>query len=97
MNIDGPDLASPANTRLVWLTVTGGRMVYLGGPSGPRRRRGLYLHDPPPGYRPPKQRIPEEEQRRRVGRDRVLIQAATVVLVITATAFLALIIVLIAR
>jgi hypothetical protein len=59
--------------------------------------RPIVLHDPPPGYRPPKQRIPEEEQRRRVGRDRVLIQAATVVLVITATAFLALIIVLIAR
>jgi len=27
-------------------------MVYLGGPIGPRRRRGIYLHDPPPGYHP---------------------------------------------
>ena len=23
-------------------------MAYLGGPIGPRRRRGIYLHDPPP-------------------------------------------------
>jgi hypothetical protein len=66
-------------------------MVWLGPPS-----RGVprpHLHDPPyPGFRldePPK--LPLKEQQRRVRRDRFLIRVATVVLVVTAGAFLVMI------
>jgi hypothetical protein len=34
-------------------------MVWIGGP---RRRRGLYLHDPPPGYHPPRPRMPLKDR-----------------------------------
>ena len=71
-------------------------MVWLGPPS-----RGAFrprLHDAPyPGFRldePPK--VPLQEQRRRLHRDRFLIRAATVVLAVTAAAFLVIIGVLVA-
>jgi len=71
-------------------------MVWLGPPS-----RGAFrprLHDAPyPGFRldePPK--VPLEEQRRRLRRDRLLIRVAAVVLAATAVAFLVIIGVLVA-
>jgi hypothetical protein len=76
-------------------------MVWLGGP---RRRRGtppdsirsrsIYLHDAPPGYRPP--RMPEKERRREARQDYVLMRVATVVLALLAAAFLVIIVVIIA-
>jgi hypothetical protein len=73
-------------------------MVYLGGPR--RRRgtqgRGLYLHDPPPGYRPPRLRIPMKERQRKARQDWVLMRVTTVVLVLTAIAVLAIIFLMIA-
>jgi hypothetical protein len=66
-------------------------MVYLGGPR--RRRgtqgRGLYLHNPPPGYRPPRLRIPMKDRQRKARQDWVLMRVTTVVLVLTAIAVLA--------
>jgi hypothetical protein len=63
-------------------------MVYLGGP---RRRRGragtgIYLHDPPPGYRPPRQRGISRQQLRR---DAVLLRVLIVVLVLIVLALIA--------
>ena len=42
--------SSPASAHIgrVWLKAAGGIMVYLGGPIGPGRRTGIYLHDPFP-------------------------------------------------
>ncbi len=64
-------------------------MVYLGGP---RRRRGragtgIYLHDPPPGYHPPRRRGLTPKQLRQ---DAVLLRALTVVLVLVVVALIAL-------
>jgi len=59
-------------------------MVYLGGPAGPRRRRGIYLHDPPPGYHPPRPRLPLKDRQRQARQERVLIRVTTVILVPTA-------------
>lgn len=57
-------------------------MVYLGGPRGRRRRRAaLYLHDPPPGYRPPRQHLSAKEQQRNLRTDWILLRVATVVMV----------------
>ncbi len=63
-------------------------MVYLGGP---RRRkgtqgRGIYLHDPPPGYRPPRPRIPLQERQREAREDWILMRVTTVILVVVAAA-----------
>ena len=69
-------------------------MVYLGGPW--RGKRGIYLHDPPPGYRPPRPRIPLKERQREAREDRVLMRVTTVILILTATAFLILILLIIA-
>ena len=69
-------------------------MVYLGGPR--RRRSGIYLHDPPPGYHPPRPGLPLKDQQRQARQERVLMSAATVVLVLTATAVLVIISLIIA-
>ena len=64
-------------------------MVYLGGPinpRSPRRRRGIYLHDPPPGYHPPRPRLSLKDQQWQARQERVLIRVAVVVLVLTAAA-----------
>jgi hypothetical protein len=62
-------------------------MVYLGGP---RRRgalsRGLYLHDPPPGYHAPRLEIPLKDRQRKARRAWVLMRVATVVLVLVGAA-----------
>ena len=71
-------------------------MVYLGGPAGPRRRQGIYLHDPPPGYHPPRPRIPLKDQQRQARQEWVLLRVATVVLVLTAAAVLVIISLIIA-
>jgi hypothetical protein len=75
--------------------MAGGVMVWL---SGPRRGVGrVKLHDPPPGYRPPrKPRIPLKEQQRKARRDWVIMRVATVVLVLAAAAFMVIISVIIA-
>jgi len=60
-------------------------MVYLGGP---RKRRGgagpkgIYLHDPPPGYHPPRPRIPLRDRQRMARRDWELMRVITVVLIL---------------
>jgi hypothetical protein len=71
-------------------------MVYLGGP---RRRRGragtgIYLHDPPPGYHPPRRRGISRQQLRR---DAVLLRVLVVVLVGIVIALITLFSVFIAR
>lgn len=60
-------------------------MVYLNGPS--RGVSRVRLHDPPPGYRPPRSRLPLKERRRTARRDYILMRVASVVLVLTAGAF----------
>jgi hypothetical protein len=73
-------------------------MVYLGGPR--RRRgisaRGIYLHDPPPGYHPPRPRMPLRERQRQAREDWVLLRVATVVLILLAAAMAVIIVLMIA-
>lgn len=74
-------------------------MVYLGGPR--RRGRagrasGIYLHDPPPGYHPPRSRVPLKQQQRKLREDYVLMRVATVVVVLLATAFIVMMVMIIA-
>ncbi len=66
-------------------------MVYLGGPPSPRRRRGLWLHDPPPGYRPPRPRISSRQAQRQARQEYVLMRVSTVILVLVAVAVLVII------
>jgi len=63
-------------------------MVWLGGPrrgSG-RGGRPIVLHDPPPGYQPP--RMPRKFVQRQLRDDYILMRVATVVLALLAVAFL---------
>jgi hypothetical protein len=72
-------------------------MVWLGGPrvrSG--RTKAIVLHDPPPGYRPPRPRIPWPDRQRKARQDWVLMRVATVVLVLAAAAFMVMMLVIIA-
>jgi hypothetical protein len=69
-------------------------MVWLGGRRG--RGRSIVLHDPPPGYRPPRPDIPFKDRQRKARRDWVLMRVATVVLVLAAAAFMVIIFVIIA-
>ena len=73
-------------------------MVYLGGPIDPRRRRriGLYLHDPPPGYSPPRPRMPLKDRQRQAREDWILLRVLTVVLVPTVVAVLVIVSLMIA-
>jgi hypothetical protein len=69
-------------------------MVYLGGPRGRRRPitgRGIYLHDPPPGYHPPRPHVPEKDRRRLLRRESILLRVLTIVLILTAAAVVAMI------
>lgn len=69
-------------------------MVYLGP-----RWRGAFrprLHDPPPGYRPPRPRLPPRERQRKARQDWILMRATTVILVPTAVALVVIILVIIA-
>lgn len=69
-------------------------MVYLGP-----RWRGAFrprLHDPPPGYRPPRHRLPPKVRQRKARQDWILMRATTVILVPTAVALVVIILVIIA-
>jgi hypothetical protein len=67
-------------------------MAWLGGPRGKTGRRNpIVLHDPPPGYRPPRARMRQREARQ----DRLLMRVTTVVLVLAAAAFVVLMMVFI--
>lgn len=62
-------------------------MVWLGGPRrGAGRTKPIVLHDPPPGYRPPRSRIPLRDRQRKARQDWVLMRVSTVVLVLLAAA-----------
>jgi hypothetical protein len=78
-------------------------MVWLSGPRRGRlrgkqpdliRQRGIYLHDPPPGYRPP--RMSSKFRQQQLRDDYILMRVATVVLALLAVAFLVIIGVMIA-
>ena len=71
-------------------------MVWLGGPrrSWGRGPRGIYLHDPPPGYRP--RELPSKDRRRQARQDWVLMRVATVVLILVAAAFIVIMFLIIA-
>jgi hypothetical protein len=78
-------------------------MVWLSGPRRGRlrgnqpdliRQRGIYLHDPPPGYHPPTMR--SKDRQRLLRDDWILMRVTTVVLVLVATAFMVMIFVIIA-
>ena len=73
-------------------------MVWLGGPRRPgrysRRPGGIYLHDPPSGYRPPE--IPSKDRQRQARQDWLLMRAATVVLILVAVAFIVIMFLIIA-
>ena len=77
-------------------------MVWLGGPRGRgwrpgyTRARGIYLHDPPPGYHPPRPEIPLKERQRQARHDWILMRVATVVLILAAAAFMVIMIMIIA-
>ena len=74
-------------------------MVWLGGPRnrrpGTTRARGIYLHDPPPGYHPPRPEIPLKERQRQARQDWILMRVATVVLALAAAAFLVIMVLII--
>jgi hypothetical protein len=76
-------------------------MVWIGGPRRDpgdrlgRGRRGLYLHDPPPGYRPPQPR-PLKDRQRIARRDWILEHVLAVILIISAAAVILIICLIIA-
>jgi hypothetical protein len=77
-------------------------MVWLSGPRRGRlrgnqpdliRQRGIYLHDPPPGYHAPTMR--SKDRQRMLRQDWLLLRVGTVVLVLAAVAFLVIIVLMI--
>ena len=75
-------------------------MVWLGGPRGWRpgrtRIRGIYLHDPPPGYHPPRPRLSLKDRQRQARQDWILMRAATIALVLAAVVFIVIMFLIIA-
>jgi hypothetical protein len=74
-------------------------MVWIGGPPRGLRRGGvkpLVLHDPPPGYRPPRPRMPLKERQRKARQDWVLEHILAVVLIPSAVAVAVIIVLMIA-
>ena len=75
-------------------------MVWIGGPRRNDRlgrgRRGIYLHDPPPGYHPPRPGIPLRDRQRQARQERILMRAATVVLILVAVGFMVIMLLIIA-
>jgi hypothetical protein len=63
-------------------------MVYLGGPRGRNgtRSRGIYLHDPPPGYHRPRTKVPLRIRQRQAREERFLLRVTTVILVLLGAA-----------
>jgi hypothetical protein len=75
-------------------------MVWLGGP---RRRNGarglgggLFLNDPPPGYRPPRRRMPLKDRQRIARQDWILGHVLAVILIISAATVIVIICLIIA-
>jgi hypothetical protein len=64
-------------------------MVYLGGPRSRKgsRSRGIYLHDPPPGYSPPRPHIPFKVRQRKARQEYVLLRFTTVLLILLVVGF----------
>ena len=74
-------------------------MVWLSGPRGwrpGRRPRGIYLHDPPPDYHPPRPGIPLKDRQRQARQEWILMRVATVVLILGAVTFMVIMVVIIA-
>jgi hypothetical protein len=77
-------------------------MVWIGGPRRDpgdrlgRGRRGLYLHDPPPGYHPPRAEISLKERQRKVRQDWILEHILAVILISSAVAVAVIIVLMIA-
>jgi hypothetical protein len=77
-------------------------MVWIGGPRRDpqdhlgRGRRGLYLHDSPPGYRPPRPRMSLPQQQRKLRQDWLLEHILVVILVPSALVVLVIIVLMIA-
>jgi hypothetical protein len=77
-------------------------MVWIGGPRRDpgdrlgRGRRGLYLHDPPPGYHPPQPRMPLKDRQRRARQDWILEHVLAVILILSAAAVILIICLIIA-
>jgi len=68
-------------------------MVWIGGPRrGAGRTKPLILHDPPPGYRPPRRRIPLKERQRIARRDWILEHVLAGVLILAAGAVVVIIV-----
>ncbi len=70
-------------------------MVWIGGPRRGQRGKPLMLHDPPPGYRPPRLRLSAKERQRLARRDWILEHVLAVVLVLSAAAVLVIILLII--
>ena len=77
-------------------------MVWIGGPRRDpedhlgRGRRGLYLHDPPPGYQPPDPPMPVKNQQRIARQDWILEHVLAVILIVSAAAVIVIICLIIA-
>ena len=67
-------------------------MVWIGGPRGRGgRAKPLILHDPPPGYHPPRRRMPLKERQRIARRDWILEHVLAVILIFLVAAFMVII------
>ena len=77
-------------------------MVWIGGPRRDpgdrlgRGRRGLYLHDPPPGYHPPQPRMSLKDRQWKARQDWILEHVLAVILVPLAVAVAVIIVLMIA-
>lgn len=65
-------------------------MVYLGGPRGRSagQRRGIYLHDPPPGYHRPRPHLAQKDRQRLLHRDAILLYVLIAVGALLVTGFI---------
>jgi hypothetical protein len=92
----------PARRYTAHRGAAGGVMVWIGGPRRDpgdrlgRGRRGLYLHDPPPGYHPPRPRMTLKERQRRERQDWILEHVLAVILILSAAAVILIICLIIA-
>lgn len=78
-------------------------MVWISGPRKGqpadrlhRGRRGLYLHDPPPGYHAPHPKMPLKDRQRIARQDWVLEHVLAVILILSAAVVIVIICLIIA-
>ena len=78
-------------------------MVWISGPRKgqpadrlSRGRRGLYLHDPPPGYHPPRPKMSLKDRQRMARQDWILEHVLAVILILSAAAVIVIISLIIA-